>query len=312
MEYMSLKESYLKSILRHTRYRRPILISVGIFLFCSVVLPVLYSYHYEGTKRGSHFEYSSVGSPKDRLELQFNLLNVDPIARKADFMVQVDLLGDLQDGEGALTKNLTLDLRFKKMKLMAHQPIEPFTMTVPFIEGTVRDYPLEYFIAKFPISIYGPSRVPFHASLDGLLQLFKVRFNALSSSEIENDTTFRYLTSKPDSLITLTLYRPKTTLFICVFMAALMWVLAIAMVNLAWDAVFFQREVPPPLLSIGVTMLFALPTLRNSQPGVPAMGCFLDMLGFFWSIVFISISASAIIFNWVLGFKPQCFREIGS
>ncbi|KAJ9049803.1 hypothetical protein DSO57_1020870 [Entomophthora muscae] len=278
---MSFKESYL-CILRRTRYRRPILISIGIILFCSVVLPVLFSYRYEGTKRGSHFEYSSAGLPEDRLELQFNLLNVDPISRKADFMVQVDLLGDLQDGEGALTRNLTLDLRFKKLKFKAHQPVEPFTMTVPFIEGTVRDYPLETFVAKFPISIYGPSQIPFHASFDGLLQLFKVRFSALSSSEIAVDATFKYLSSKPNSLIMLKLYRPPTTILICVFMAALMWVLAIAMVNLAWDALFFQRDVPPPLLGIGVAMLFALPTLRNSQPGVPAMGCLLDMLGFFW------------------------------
>ncbi|KAJ9088699.1 hypothetical protein DSO57_1020609 [Entomophthora muscae] len=299
----------LNRIFRRTRYRRPILIVIGIALFCAIVVPVYHSYRREGLKGGSHFEYPTYEGPSDQVALHFNLLNMDPVARKADFLVQVDLMGRLQDGDGALTKNLTLNMRFKQLKFMAHQTIEPFTMTVPFTEGTVRDYPLEFFVAEFPITIRGDSYIPFHATFDGLSQLFKIRFNAFLASESLQEMTLQQIMPRPDVIILVTLQRPPTTLMICAFMAALMWVLAIAMANLAWDGVIYRREIPPPLLSIGIAMLFALPTLRNSQPGVPAMGCLIDMLGFFWSIVLISISASALIFNYVLGWKPPCFRD---
>ncbi|KAJ9081398.1 hypothetical protein DSO57_1015105 [Entomophthora muscae] len=237
--------SFLKRTLRRTHIRRSIFTAIGLALFCAIVIPVFYSYRREGTRKGSHFEFSTQDLSDDRVELQFNLLNMDPVNRKAEILVQVDLLGDLQDGEGALVRNMTINLRYKQLRFMAQQVIEPFMMTVPFTEGTLRDYPLEIFIADFPIIVHGNSSIPFHATFDGSSQVFKIRFNVISPSEVPPDSSIQNFSPKPDAIVQFRLHRPPTTLMICVFMGALMWVLAVAMVNLALDAVIYHRDIPP-------------------------------------------------------------------
>lgn len=51
----------------------------------------------------------------------------------------------------------------------------------------------------------------------------------------------------------------------------------------AVDHVFARkRDVPPPVIALFATMLFALPSVRNLQPGVPPIGASVDIIGFYW------------------------------
>lgn len=47
-----------------------------------------------------------------------------------------------------------------------------------------------------------------------------------------------------------------------------------------------HRKVEPPTIAVNAALLFALPALRNTQPGVPPVGALIDVCGFFWNEVF--------------------------
>ncbi|KAI8926398.1 hypothetical protein BC831DRAFT_229063 [Entophlyctis helioformis] len=38
-------------------------------------------------------------------------------------------------------------------------------------------------------------------------------------------------------------------------------------------------------MAVATALLFALPALRNSQPGAPPIGCTADVAGFFWNML---------------------------
>ena len=42
-------------------------------------------------------------------------------------------------------------------------------------------------------------------------------------------------------------------------------------------------------------MLFALPNVRNTQPGNPPYGCTSDVVGFFWNILLVAVSGVSLL-----------------
>ncbi len=59
-----------------------------------------------------------------------------------------------------------------------------------------------------------------------------------------------------------------------------MWLLSVFLLALTIDLMFIKkRRVSAPFFAGAVTMLFALPGLRNAQPGIPAMTVVGDVVG---------------------------------
>ncbi|KAF9370590.1 hypothetical protein CPB97_002633, partial [Podila verticillata] len=55
----------------------------------------------------------------------------------------------------------------------------------------------------------------------------------------------------------------------------------------------------------------ALPALRETQPGIPAIGCAADVLGFYWNMAIIAISSIMILMSSALRWKePSVDHEI--
>lgn len=78
------------------------------------------------------------------------------------------------------------------------------------------------------------------------------------------------------------LERHATTKVMCLLTFALIWLLSLAMINLTIDTVLYRRDTPAAIILAGFTIVFSLPTLRKSQPGIPDVGSILDLAGFFW------------------------------
>jgi len=49
-----------------------------------------------------------------------------------------------------------------------------------------------------------------------------------------------------------------------------------------------------------VALIFALPALRNVQPGVPQVGAYCDVVGFFWNVGLVAMAAVAISSVWLV------------
>ncbi|KAJ9079945.1 hypothetical protein DSO57_1030291 [Entomophthora muscae] len=104
---------------------------------------------------------------------------------------------------------------------------------------------------------------------------------------IGNDQTYRlhHKLTKPSSdeiKITYRLERHGSTKVMCLLVFLINWLLALAMINLTVDNLLYSRDTPPSIILAGFTIVFSLPALRKSQPGIPEVGSILDLAGFFW------------------------------
>lgn len=69
-----------------------------------------------------------------------------------------------------------------------------------------------------------------------------------------------------------------------------MWCLSGGIFIAAMSVWFRERKVEPPLIAISTALLFALPNVRNSQPGIPSVaGTTSDMVGFFFNLLLVAI-----------------------
>lgn len=80
----------------------------------------------------------------------------------------------------------------------------------------------------------------------------------------------------------------------------LMWMLSAAILVLSVTLWFRDRIVEPPTIAVSVTLLFALPALRNSQSGAPPIGSVEDTAGFYWNMAFISVAALLLLTNYIV------------
>lgn len=66
-------------------------------------------------------------------------------------------------------------------------------------------------------------------------------------------------------------FRSFTTKFFSLFMIGTMWILSSAILILAVTLWYRDRKVEPPTIAVVTGMLFALPAVRNVQPGIPTV-----------------------------------------
>ncbi|KAI7831160.1 hypothetical protein BC939DRAFT_392162, partial [Gamsiella multidivaricata] len=97
--------------------------------------------------------------------------------------------------------------------------------------------------------------------------------------------------------------RSPTTIGFSLFIVVIMWALSIAIGIIAIQVIRKYRVTDEHVLTLGITTLFALPALRETQPGIPAIGCAADVLGFYWNMAIIAISSIMIVMASALRWK---------
>lgn len=106
-------------------------------------------------------------------------------------------------------------------------------------------------------------------------------------------------------MVEITIYRGPTHVFFSLFIASLMWLLSFSLFWLAFTLCIRKRKVEPPTLGVGTSMIFALPAIRNVQPGSPPIGCTADYLGFFWALLLVSAGAMILLLNYIKMYKAD-------
>ena len=56
---------------------------------------------------------------------------------------------------------------------------------------------------------------------------------------------------------------------------------------------------------IQCAVLFAIPQLRNVQPGIPSIGCASDTVGFFWNMALIAVALLLLMWNYIIYKKEK-------
>ncbi|KAI9595871.1 hypothetical protein BDF19DRAFT_413331 [Syncephalis fuscata] len=215
--------------------------------------------------------------------------------------VTKDLEDDIIDPEGittpsALATPVIVTIGTTTIKFPANQIMEARDLQIQFQNGNQANYPLDTYPAYIfievhqeqgtdPIKTYPP--VPFQAHFDGAVQ--SLLFRAFIIHDSVTKMSF-YIRTR----------RTITTVLFSAFISMLMWFLTLALGSLWMQLVVRGHEIAPAHMSIGVALLFALPSLRNAQPAIPPVGVASDMFGYIWNITLITIFSVSIIITYTL------------
>ncbi|KAI8914480.1 hypothetical protein EDD86DRAFT_87606 [Gorgonomyces haynaldii] len=196
----------------------------------------------------------------------------------------------------AFAKKLNVTVGSQQFQIPANVPQTYFNaqMSVALGNGYPNNYPLDnytIFTVLSAVNEDGPIRVGF--SLPVAMQGWKIE-GAIAP------------TSNPlASVFAMTFHRSLTTILYSVLVNIIMWILSLAIFTLTVTLWFRDRKVEPPTIGITVGLLFALPAIRNTQPGAPVIGCTADVAGFFWAMVLVSVSAFLLILNYIVKYRRE-------
>ncbi|KAJ6512337.1 hypothetical protein DFH09DRAFT_1197245 [Mycena vulgaris] len=182
--------------------------------------------------------------------------------------------------------------------------------TTPSTDGDVNRYPfdvytVDYFIYAFTSpedGSYG-TPLPLTVGSTGSIQGFKI------------DTTIQGQEPFDGSgvLIHVEIKRSPITQTFSIIVILVMWCLSGGVFTAAMSVFFRERKAELPLIALSTALLFALPNVRNSQPGIPSVaGTISDMVGFFWNLLLVASSAISLLANFIIKNGRGRVREVNS
>ncbi|KAJ6622972.1 hypothetical protein B0H10DRAFT_2012187 [Mycena sp. CBHHK59/15] len=189
----------------------------------------------------------------------------------------------------------------------AAQTIMPLQTVSQILDGDVNRYPFDVFTVDYQIFAFSsPSNTSYGTPLpltifaQGSIQGFKI------------DTVFLGLTDDGSGVsITIKISRSPITKAFSVVIIAVMWCLSSGIFIAAMSVWFRERKVELPLIAISTALLFALPNVRNSQPGIPSVaGTTSDMIGFFFNLLLVAASAFSLIVNYIVKNRREAASKL--
>nr|KAJ3400147.1 hypothetical protein HK105_004771 [Polyrhizophydium stewartii] len=99
--------------------------------------------------------------------------------------------------------------------------------------------------------------------------------------------------------------RSWTTRLFSMMIVIIMWVLSLGVFVMAATLWLRGRKVEPPTIAVTGALLFALPSLRNSQPGAPIIGASIDVAGFMWNMLLVAVSSVLLLTNYIIKYKRE-------
>ncbi|KAL3894964.1 MAG: hypothetical protein SGCHY_004972 [Lobulomycetales sp.] len=106
--------------------------------------------------------------------------------------------------------------------------------------------------------------------------------------------------------------RSVTTKFFSLLIITVLWALSLSTFILALTLVLRGRRVEPPTMGFAAALLFAIPAVRNLQPGIPEIGCTADVMGLFWNIGLTGVGALLLIVNYIVKYRGSGVNGSGS
>lgn len=269
-----------------------------------------------------------------RVEVYAKILNLDPI--KGDVTIRLEFApsGDLVKEDGTLEKTIKFDTEsangktevvFEKGKRMNATEVV-LGMYGEKKEGSnyvsvVEDYPFDshkadlylYFFTKPDKKKEAPKEAP----ADGAepkkddeeieeVEEEVPHFLAFSPTSAGYNITSAKSKDSDDgyTALNLSINRSPMVKLFSSFIMILMWCVSLAVLALVFTVVIGGRKSELAMFSFIATLLFAFVTVRNSQPGVPPVGTFSDILSFFWAEAILGICLLTVVLTWVFR-KPS-------
>lgn len=246
---------------------------------------------------------------KGLVEVKMNVIGVDPVKNELETRLRFELKGIYKKGPTYPAQDLLMtvnganvpdsEITFKEGKPMI-VPALKFNL----VKGKINNYPFDTHIAKVAISIdplpslgkkFAPfelNPVPLKFEFDADVPGFEISYKPLQ----ENSSIFIYIDVRTARSLPVKLF--------ALVIIIIMWVLSIMALLLALKVMQSGKTPEVGMLSWTAVMLFAFPTIRNAQPGVPPVGTASDFLSFFWTEIIVVVALVIIGSCWWKRYHP--------
>jgi hypothetical protein len=209
----------------------------------------------------------NLSPPTSLFQLQFNL--------GATFI-------RIAQGSTSFTGSVTLNLDTGSISLF---PFDKYTMTLS-ISLSISDpkpnfgaYTVNTPTPKSILSVY-PLPLSFILKVDGSdVGLFS------HTEQIVPAPAASANNNAPSAIITATFARPSISVIFPMFIMIAFWIIAVFDVLNLTPYIGTGTKLPPPIVGVCASLLFALPGIRNAMPGGAPIGSVLDFVSYFWALV---------------------------
>jgi len=281
------------------------------FLACIVVLTYkLYNHEgerssdneglYNLTATEADWEFKIPNMSYLFLEMQVN--DIDPVRRTMKMHAKVM---KMHESENVTLPTVYITIDTTTFQLPATSAFAERDIT-DIATGDINKYPTDSYVNDFYISVttYDPLNRTRAAMAIAAASATHgtVPFGVLAYATMQNwrfNYTFMKTKSSPSLEVEFIAKRSATTIGFSIFITILMWILSLAAMLITVQVVVRGREVIPPLIAVMVALLFALPSVRNTQPNVPPIGTRLDVLGLFFNMSIVAICVIVMMLKWV-------------
>jgi hypothetical protein len=292
----------MKTFLESSLKRRVLFIFLGLIVWCSIAIPTTLTYIEYGKEEESKSSEKilSIVNTDDYIYMKLRVLYTDLVKRSMKVYVELQSNGTYINDDGS-TWNKTIKFDFLHKSIIAKKGsiIEPITFEIPLQTGNLRDYPFDKYTSDILFAAIDNSTkkfIPLYIDSSVHNQSVNIKFKEIIY--VDDETEYENIKH-----YTINIKRTDIVYAFCFFISVITWGLTILVLNIGIDSMIFKREIPHNLLSLGVVMLFAMPTFRKTQPDIPDIGCAIDFLCFIWCEILIGIASCMMLYSWLLRWK---------
>ena len=276
------------------RGRNMRLLALGMFLLSLTAGYLLMLRHFKVSELPSERNFGATGPVKPAAEVYLEPIGID--ALNEAMQVRAHLSPSISESKNAQTasdRDLTLlvahDKTVEEVKLAAADRLATSTFEVDLNEGSVTDYPLDAYQARFSVQLLdGKSslRLPVRVTMWGGVLGYNLRTTSHPGADRDDvELTTAISRSGAFALFALCAYGAMVVLAFC---ALVVGVLTFTEV----------RRPEATLIGALAAIAFALPVLRNALPGTPPLGVEADIWVFLWTELAAVLALALLVFKW--------------
>ena len=263
----------------------------------------------------------------DQVHVSFRIIEANPTAAEVTARLSFRLSGKIAKDAVTPAADVTLILNTVRGPQFFDFPkgrrINPI-LAVFSLDGNVNRYPADHHHADIWIVITTPSPAPkapprpskrkqpniSPAQVSGQPALHTLEWQSskrvplsldlsASISGLKFSGTIDETEGREIDHIELVVRRTNSVVFLSFLSNLLMLALAICVLLMAVRATAANRQLDLLPLSLSISLIFGLPALRNTQPGVPPLGVISDYVSFIWAENIVAVSAIVIMGTWL-------------
>ena len=267
---------------------------IFVVLFLVAYAASIGLYRIESARNAADFTSPDPGA--DYIEASVKVLSIDPIKGDIAARIQFTPHGSFDmTGSNKVSQEVKFTVNsstgkpervFAKGKIM-----EPADVVVPVFEGQVSDYPFDRHESFLELEMNSTANPPTEVPLKVNLWSDIAGFNTTATPIPESTTSYIGINISVERSITTTLF----SLFIMLGM----WIVGIIVLIQSQIVRGKGKMVEIGMFTYMAALIFALPAVRNIQPGIPPVGTLSDFLAFFWAEGLATVSFITIAYCWL-------------